>query len=69
MTTNATSDFNENNSRTGQSGGTVDNSYATGNNESVPVVGDDVPVDQASDTRDADSDAALRKCSNSHLNS
>ena len=69
MSTNATSDFNENNSRTGQSGGTTDNSYTTGSNESVPVVGDDVPVDQTSDTRNADSDAALRKCFDYHLNS
>jgi aspartate-semialdehyde dehydrogenase len=65
MSTNANSEFNKQNTETDdvvQGGDTIDNSYATGRNESVPVVKDEVPVEQPNDKRNPDSDAALGEC-------
>jgi aspartate-semialdehyde dehydrogenase len=65
MSTNANSEFNKQDTETDdvvQGGDTIDNSYATGRNEPVPVVKDEVPVEQPNDKRNPDSDAALGEC-------
>jgi hypothetical protein len=62
MATNALSEFDKQNTETDdvvQGGDTIDNSYATGGNEPVPVVKDEMPVEQPNDQRNPDSDAAL----------
>ena len=62
MSTNADSEFDKQNTETDdvvQGGDTIDNSYATRQNEAVPVVKDEVPVEQPDDKRNPDSDAAL----------
>jgi hypothetical protein len=62
MATNANAAFDKQNSETDdipQGGDTVDNSYATTGSEPVPVVKDEVPVEQPNDQRNPDSDAAL----------
>lgn len=66
MSTNANSEFDKQNTDSDdvvQGGDTVDNSYASGGNEPLPVVKDEVPVEQPNDRRNPDSDAALGKCS------
>jgi hypothetical protein len=62
MSTNANSEFNKQNTKTDdvvQGGDTIDNSYASGGNEPVPVLKDEVPVEQPNDKRNPDSDEAL----------
>ncbi|EPE26518.1 hypothetical protein GLAREA_02431 [Glarea lozoyensis ATCC 20868] len=64
MATNATSEFDKQNTETDdipQGGDTVDNSYATSGKEPLPVVTDETPVEQPNDLRNPDSDAALGK--------
>ena len=64
MSTNADSEFNQQNTETAdvvQGGDTVDNSYASGGNEPVPVLKDEVPVEQPNETHNPDSDEALGK--------
>lgn len=61
MSTNADAAFDKQNSETDdipQGGDTVDNSYAT-NDTVVPVVKDEVAVEQPNDGRNPDSDEAL----------
>jgi hypothetical protein len=61
MSTNANTEFDKQNTETDdipQGGDTVDNSYAT-NDRAVPVVKDEVPVEQPNDARNPDSDEAL----------
>jgi hypothetical protein len=65
MSTNANSEFDKQNTETDdvvQGGDTVDNSYATGANEPLPIIKDEVPVEQPNDRRNPDSDAALGEC-------
>lgn len=62
MATNANSEFKNQNTETDdvvQGGDTIDNSYASGGNEPVPVLKDEVPVEQPNDRRNPDSDEAL----------
>jgi hypothetical protein len=62
MATNADLEFDKQNTETDdivQGGDTVDNSYASSRNEPVPVLKDEVPVEQPNDTRNPDSDKAL----------
>ena len=64
MSTNANAEFDKQNTETDdvvQGGDTVDNSYASGGNEPVPVMKDEEPVEQPNDRRNPDSDEALRK--------
>jgi len=64
MSTNALSEFNNQNTETDdivQGGDTVDNSYASSRNEPVPVLKDEDPVEQPNDQRNPDSDAALEQ--------
>ncbi|KAH7357112.1 hypothetical protein BKA65DRAFT_534847 [Rhexocercosporidium sp. MPI-PUGE-AT-0058] len=64
MSTNANLEFNNQNTETDdvvQGGDTVDNSYASGNNEPVPVLKDEKPVEQPNDRRNPDSDEALEQ--------
>jgi hypothetical protein len=64
MSTNANSEFNNQNIETDdvvQGGDTVDNSYASGGNEPVAVMKDEEPVEQPNDRRNPDSDEALGK--------
>ena len=42
-----------------QGGDTIDNSYATGKTDAVPVLKDEQPVEQPNDQRNPDSDQAL----------
>jgi hypothetical protein len=61
MSTNAEAAFDKQDTDTDdipQGGDTVDNSYAT-NDKVVPVVKDEVPVEQPNDARNPDSDQAL----------
>ena len=61
MSTNANAEFDKQNTETDdipQGGDTVDNSYAT-NDRTVPVVKDEVPVEQPNDARNPDSNEAL----------
>jgi hypothetical protein len=61
MSTNADAAFDKQDTDTDdipQGGDTVDNSYAT-NDKVVPVVKDEVPVEQPNDARNPDSDEAL----------
>ena len=61
MSTNANAEFDKQNTETDdvpQGGDTVDNSYVT-NDRAVPVVKDQVPVEQPNDARNPDSDEAL----------
>jgi hypothetical protein len=62
MSTNANSEFKKQNTETDdvvQGGDTIDNSYASGGNEPVPVLKDKVPIEQPNDERNPDSDEAL----------
>jgi len=64
MSTNADSEFNQQNTETDdvvQGSDTVDNSYASGDNEPVPVLKDEVPVEQPNDERNPDSNEALEQ--------
>jgi len=64
MATNANAEFSNQNTETDditQGGDTVDNSYVTGGNESVPVLKDEAGVEQPNDTRNPDSDKALEQ--------
>jgi hypothetical protein len=61
MATNATAEFDKQNTTTDdipQGGDTVDNSYST-SDKVVPVIDDEVPVEQPNDQRNPDSDEAL----------
>lgn len=61
MSTNANAEFDKQNTDTDdipQGGDTVDNSYVT-SDSAVPVVKDEVPVEQPNDARNPDSDEAL----------
>ena len=61
MSTNANAEFDKQNTETDdipQGGDTIDNSYAT-NDRAVPVVKDEVPVEQPNDARNPDSEEAL----------
>ncbi|KAK5210106.1 hypothetical protein LTR67_001047 [Exophiala xenobiotica] len=63
MSTNADAAFDKQNTDTDdipQGGDTVDNSYAT-NDKVVPVVKDEVPVEQPNDARNPDSNQALEQ--------
>lgn len=62
MSTNANSEFKNQDTETDdvvQGGDTVDNSYASGDNEPVTVLKDEEPVEQPNDRRNPDSDEAL----------
>jgi hypothetical protein len=66
MSTNANAEFDKQNTDTDdipQGGDTVDNSYATSDRK-VPVVKDEVPVEQPNDARNPDSDKALGMTAN-----
>ena len=62
MSTHANSEFNNQNTETDdtvQGADTVDDSYVSGNNEPVPVIKDETPVEQPKDRHNPDSDEVL----------
>jgi len=64
MTTNANSEFSNQNTETDdipQGGDTVDDSYVSTDDGPLPVVKDETPVEQPNDARDPDSDKALEQ--------
>jgi len=64
MSTNAASEFKDQNTKTDdivQGGDTVDNSYASGDNEPVAVLKDEEPVEQPNNKFNPDSNEALER--------
>jgi len=70
MSTNAGDEYDKADTVTDdipQGGDTVDNSYAE-NHGSIPVVKDEMPVEQPNDARNPDSDAALEQDEDEAIN-